>query len=67
MAVNGDKALLVDHKLSSAANIEKDRYVRQINLYADAVEDILKKTVSDMYLYSFTSGKAKKVERKSVL
>ena len=67
MAVNGDKALLVDYKLSSAANIEKDRYVRQINLYADAVEDILKTTVSDMYLYSFTSGKAKKVERKSVL
>ena len=67
MAVNGDKALLVDYKLSSAANIEKDRYVRQINLYADAVEDILKKTVSDMYLYSFISGKAKKVERKSVL
>ena len=63
LAVNGKKALVADYKLAGAANISRERYIRQLNLYADAVENILGVKVTEMYLYSFTSGNAKKVER----
>jgi hypothetical protein len=54
---------VADYKLAGAANISRERYIRQLNLYADAVENILGVKVTEMYLYSFTSGNAKKVER----
>ena len=63
LAVNGDRALIIDYKLTSVKNIDSEKYKKQINLYADAAENILGVRVTEMYLYSFSSGIAQKVER----
>ncbi len=64
MAVNGKRALILDYKLSGEKNLLSDKYVGQINAYADAVEKVLKIKVERLILYSFTSKVAKKVERR---
>lgn len=63
LAVNGDKALIIDYKLTSVKNIDSEKYKKQINLYAAAAENVLGVRVTEMYLYSFSSGMAKKVEK----
>ena len=65
MAINGKRALILDYKLSGEKNLLSDKYVGQINAYADAVEKVLKIKVEQLILYSFTSKTAKKVERRS--
>ena len=65
MAINGKRALILDYKLSGEKNLLSDKYVGQINAYADAVEKVLKIKAEQLILYSFTSKTAKKVERRS--
>lgn len=64
LAVNGKRALILDYKLSGEKNLLSDKYVGQINAYADAVEEVLKIEAEQLILYSFTSKVAKKVERR---
>lgn len=55
LLINGDKAIILDYKLTGDKHILKDSYIKQLNLYASAVEKIIGKRTEKLYLYSFTS------------
>ncbi len=63
---NGD-IILVDYKTDRCKTAEEqmkvaDRYKRQLRLYAQAVEKILKKPVKDKYLYLFSAKSVVKLD-----
>jgi len=66
MLVNYERGEVVrlDYKLTGAERLLKDEYVRQINYYANAVEDVLGFKAERLILYSFTGKIMQKVERK---
>ena len=66
MLVNNAKGevVLLDYKLTGAERLLKDEYVRQINYYANAVEDVLGFKAERLILYSFTGKIMQTVERK---
>lgn len=53
----GDDVILLDYKTDRAAADSEmaDRYAVQLNLYAEAVEKIFRKTVREKYLYVFST------------
>ena len=55
---DGDNFVLIDYKTDriangddKAANLIKDKYKLQIELYSEAIEAILQKSISEKYLY----------------
>lgn len=59
-----DGLVLLDYKTDRAASADElaAKYAVQLSMYALAVERILGKPVKEQYLYSFTLGRAIKVE-----
>ena len=54
------KIIIVDFKTDRNKDEAElvEAYAEQLRIYARACEDILKKPVSELYIYSFTLGKA---------
>lgn len=54
----GDEMVLVDYKTDHSYNGAEltEKYALQLNIYAEAIEKILKKKVKEKYLYLFHSG-----------
>ncbi|MBQ7373659.1 MAG: UvrD-helicase domain-containing protein [Clostridia bacterium] len=63
LAVKGDKAIIVDYKMSnhSKERLKKD-YATQLSLYKKAVERGLKLTVENAYILSLKTGELIEVE-----
>ncbi|MCH5163724.1 MAG: UvrD-helicase domain-containing protein [Clostridiales bacterium] len=53
LVINGDEATIVDYKTGKAHGSFETGYFKQVNLYALAVERLLKKKVTKKYLYYF--------------
>jgi ATP-dependent helicase/nuclease subunit A len=60
----GEEMVLVDYKTDHSYNVAEltEKYALQLNIYAEAIEKILKKKVKEKYLYLFHSGKLLQVE-----
>lgn len=60
----GDEMVLVDYKTDHTYNGAEltEKYALQLNIYAEAIEKILKKKVKEKYLYLFHSGNLLQVE-----
>ncbi len=59
LAVRGDQAVIVDYKFSALSRSEDliARYQKQLRLYALAVEKVLKKRVTGLYIANIYSAK----------
>ncbi|MDE7464282.1 MAG: PD-(D/E)XK nuclease family protein, partial [Clostridiales bacterium] len=65
MIVNADgTATIVDYKTTDPAHLLSDNYLKQLSLYAAAVEKSSPLKVTSTYLYSFVLGKSIKCSRK---
>ncbi len=64
LAVKEDEAVIIDYKHSSTVSEEAliNRYKKQLELYAYAVEKVLKKRVKESYLINVNTCKLIKVE-----
>jgi len=57
LVIDGDEATVIDYKTGKAHGAFEEGYFRQVNLYALAVERLLKKKVTKKLLYYFDSKK----------
>ena len=62
--IEGDALVLLDYKTDRVKTPEElvERYRTQMELYADALKRVFSLPVSEIYLYSFSLGRACKVE-----
>ena len=56
-----DGFVILDYKSGNVEGEHLNSYVKQVDLYAAAVEKLLKKKVTKKYLYSFSQGKLIKI------
>lgn len=62
-----DGMILIDYKTDRAQpEAAASRHSYQLNLYADAIERILKKPVKEQYIYLFSTGTFVRIERISI-
>ncbi|MBR2970677.1 MAG: UvrD-helicase domain-containing protein [Clostridia bacterium] len=57
LVIDGDEATVIDYKTGKAHGAFEEGYFKQVNLYALAVERLLKKRVTKKLLYYFDSKK----------
>lgn len=64
---NEKDIIIIDYKTDRTLSEEdlKDHYKVQLQVYGEAAEKLLGKPVTHLYLWSFTYGKALKIEKKS--
>ena len=60
------KITIIDYKTDKTKNEEKlvNHYKTQLQIYANAASKILKKEIKNIYIWSFSRGKAIKVPMK---